>query len=195
MSASRVTSGPGDRQLEPYRRELTGYCYRMLGSIHDAEDAVQDTMLCAWRALPTFEDRVGLRPWLYRIATNVCLDLLKSRSRRALPVEVVPAATGELCARCRDANTFDCREIRRSLTASSSVKSRTNTDAGRAMATLHQVDDITIVTSRPAPVVDARYRRLLLRRPTRSRRTRSSCPAVRASAPVRTRTISTPSSS
>jgi RNA polymerase sigma-70 factor, ECF subfamily len=96
MSASRVTSGPGDRQLEPYRRELTGYCYRMLGSIHDAEDAVQDTMLCAWRALPTFEDRVGLRPWLYRIATNVCLDLLKSRSRRALPVEVVPAATGEL---------------------------------------------------------------------------------------------------
>jgi RNA polymerase sigma-70 factor, ECF subfamily len=96
MSASRVTSGPGDRQLEPYRRELTGYCYRMLGSIHDAEDAVQDTMLRAWRALPTFEDRVGLRPWLYRIATNVCLDLLKSRSRRALPVEVVPAATGEL---------------------------------------------------------------------------------------------------
>jgi RNA polymerase sigma-70 factor (ECF subfamily) len=96
MSASRVTSSPGDRQLEPYRRELTGYCYRMLGSIHDAEDAVQDTMLCAWRALPTFEDRVGLRPWLYRIATNVCLDLLKSRSRRALPVEVVPAATGEL---------------------------------------------------------------------------------------------------
>jgi RNA polymerase sigma-70 factor (ECF subfamily) len=83
-------------QLEQYRRELTGYCYRMLGSIHEAEDAVQDTMLRAWRALATFEDRTGLRPWLYRIATNVCLDLLKGRSRRALPMNVAPAATGDL---------------------------------------------------------------------------------------------------
>jgi len=83
-------------QLEQYRRELTGYCYRMLGSIYEAEDAVQDTMLRAWRALPTFEDRTGLRPWLYRIATNVCIDLLKGRSRRALPMDVAPVATGEL---------------------------------------------------------------------------------------------------
>jgi RNA polymerase sigma-70 factor (ECF subfamily) len=83
-------------QLEQHRRELTGYCYRMLGSIYEAEDAVQDTMLRAWRALATFEDRTGLRPWLYRIATNVCLDLLKGRSRRALPMEVAPVATGEL---------------------------------------------------------------------------------------------------
>ena len=83
-------------QLEQHRRELTGYCYRMLGSIYEAEDAVQDTMLRAWRALPTFEDRAGLRPWLYRIATNVCLDLLKGRSRRALPMDVAPVATGEL---------------------------------------------------------------------------------------------------
>jgi RNA polymerase sigma-70 factor, ECF subfamily len=82
--------------LEQYRRELTGYCYRMLGSIYEAEDAVQDTMLRAWRALATFEDRAGLRPWLYRIATNVCLDMLKGRSRRALPIDVVPVATGEL---------------------------------------------------------------------------------------------------
>jgi RNA polymerase sigma-70 factor, ECF subfamily len=83
-------------QLEQYRRELTGYCYRMLGSIYEAEDAVQDTMLRAWRALATFEDRTGLRPWLYRIATNVCIDLLKGRSRRALPMDVAPVATGEL---------------------------------------------------------------------------------------------------
>src|SRR2546430_5513620 len=83
-------------QLEQYRRELVGYCARMLGSIYEAEDAVQDTMLRAWRALATFEDRAGLRPWLYRIATNVCLDMLKSRSRRALPIDVAPAASGEL---------------------------------------------------------------------------------------------------
>jgi RNA polymerase sigma-70 factor (ECF subfamily) len=86
---------PAD-QLDQYRRELTGYCYRMLGSIYEAEDAVQETMLRAWRALATFEDRTGLRPWLYRIATNVCLDLLKGRSRRALPMDVAPVATGEL---------------------------------------------------------------------------------------------------
>ncbi len=86
---------PAD-QLEQYRRELVGYCYRMLGSIYEAEDAVQDTMLRAWRALPRFEDRTGLRPWLYRIATNVCIDMLKGRSRRALPMDVAPVTAGEL---------------------------------------------------------------------------------------------------
>jgi RNA polymerase sigma-70 factor (ECF subfamily) len=82
-------------QLEPLRRELTGYCYRMLASPFDAEDAVQETLLRAWRGLSRFEDRSGLRPWLYRIATNVCFDMLKSRTRRALPAEVTPAATGQ----------------------------------------------------------------------------------------------------
>jgi RNA polymerase sigma-70 factor (ECF subfamily) len=81
--------------LEPYRHELVGYCYRMLGSIHEAEDAVQDTMLRAWRALATFEDRAGLRPWLYRIATNVCIDMTKGRTRRALPMDVAPVGTSE----------------------------------------------------------------------------------------------------
>jgi RNA polymerase sigma-70 factor (ECF subfamily) len=82
-------------ELEPFRRELIGYCYRMLGSIHEAEDAVQDTMLRAWKALETFEDRAGPRPWLYRIATNVCIDMLNGRARRALPMDVAPVGSSE----------------------------------------------------------------------------------------------------
>jgi RNA polymerase sigma-70 factor (ECF subfamily) len=81
--------------LEQYRRELTGYCYRMLGSAYEAEDAVQNTMLRAWRALPRFDDQAGLRPWLYRIATNVCIDMLNGRSRRALPMDVARVGTAK----------------------------------------------------------------------------------------------------
>ena len=95
MSTVTATGPISAEELEPYRRELTGYCYRMLGSVHEAEDAVQDAMLHAWRALATFEDRAGLRPWLYRIATNVCIDMLKGRSRRALPMDVAPVGTSE----------------------------------------------------------------------------------------------------
>ncbi len=79
-------------ELELFRRQLTGYCYRMLASPHDAEDAVEETLIRAWRGLSRLEDRSGLRPWVYRIATNVCLDMLKGRSRRALPTSVAPAA-------------------------------------------------------------------------------------------------------
>ena len=78
-------------ELEQYRRDLTGYCYRMLGSAFEAEDAVQETMLRAWRSLDRFEGRSALKSWLYRIATNVCFDQLNGRERRARPMDLGPA--------------------------------------------------------------------------------------------------------
>jgi len=80
-----------ERQLEQHRSELTGYCYRMLASPFEAEDAVQETFLRAWRAYDRFEGRAALRSWLYRIATNVCLDLIGARERRARPMDLGPA--------------------------------------------------------------------------------------------------------
>jgi RNA polymerase sigma-70 factor (ECF subfamily) len=78
-------------QLEQHRAELTAYCYRMLASPFEAEDAVQDTFLRAWRGFKDFEGRSALRSWLYRIATNVCLDMLSGRERRARPMDLGPA--------------------------------------------------------------------------------------------------------
>ena len=88
-----TTVAPSDleTQLEQYRPELTGYCYRMLASPFEAEDAVQETLLRAWRGLGRFEGRSALRSWLYRIATNVCLDMLDGRARRAVPMDFGPA--------------------------------------------------------------------------------------------------------
>lgn len=87
-----TTAAISEPQLEAYRSELTGYAYRMLGSAFEAEDAVQETMIRAWKALDRFEGRSQLRSWLYRIATNVCLDMLSSRQRRARPMDLEPAS-------------------------------------------------------------------------------------------------------
>jgi RNA polymerase sigma-70 factor (ECF subfamily) len=78
--------------LEPFRRELTGYCYRMLGSSFEAEDAVQETMVRAWRRAEGFEGRSSVRSWLYRIATNVCIDMHRQVQRRARPMDMGPAS-------------------------------------------------------------------------------------------------------
>ena len=81
---------PTATQLEEQRAALTGHCYRMLGSAAEADDAVQETVLRAWRSLERFDGRASLRTWLYRIATNVCLDALADRSQRARPMELGP---------------------------------------------------------------------------------------------------------
>jgi RNA polymerase sigma-70 factor (ECF subfamily) len=79
--------------LEQYRRELTGYCYRMLGSVFDAEDAVQETIVRGWRGIEGFEGRSAIRSWLYRIATNVCVDMMRGSQRRARPMDMGPSRT------------------------------------------------------------------------------------------------------
>ncbi|MFI5570878.1 sigma-70 family RNA polymerase sigma factor [Streptomyces sp. NPDC051740] len=88
MTNGAATTTDLDAGLEAYRVELTGYCYRMLGSSFEAEDAVQDTMIRAWRSFEKFEGRSSLRSWLYRIATNVCLDMLTAGNKRARPMDL-----------------------------------------------------------------------------------------------------------
>src|SRR5881398_328174 len=91
VESSTVTRGELESRFETHRNELVSYCYRMLGSPFEAEDAVQETFIRAWRGVDRFEGRSALRSWLYRIATNVCLDLLNNRERRARPMDLGPA--------------------------------------------------------------------------------------------------------
>src|ERR671934_2198989 len=86
-AARRGDEGAFRRLVEPHRRDLQAHCYRMLGSLHDAEDALQDALLRAWRGLDGFEGRSSLRSWLYTIATNACLDQIARRPKRVLPID------------------------------------------------------------------------------------------------------------
>jgi RNA polymerase sigma-70 factor (ECF subfamily) len=99
MSESTATEARSDtpslEDLEQYRRELTGYAYRMLGSSFEAEDAVQESLIRAWKASDRFEGRSSVRTWLYRITTNVCFDMLEGRKRRARPMDLGPASTAD----------------------------------------------------------------------------------------------------
>jgi RNA polymerase sigma-70 factor, ECF subfamily len=94
--AAHPSNLPGERDFaqlaDPYRRELHAHCYRMLGSLHDADDALQETLLRAWRGLARFEGRSSLRSWLYTIATNTCLSAISRRPKRMLPLDYAPAA-------------------------------------------------------------------------------------------------------
>jgi RNA polymerase sigma factor (sigma-70 family) len=111
ITAARAGDGAAFHDLtEPYRRELHVHCYRMLGSFQDAEDALQDTLLSAWQALPGFEERASVRTWLYRIATNRCLNALRATKRR--PAQEGPFLTSRRPSRPASARSPGCSPTR-----------------------------------------------------------------------------------
>src|SRR3954470_7027269 len=89
----RSVESPIENELEAHRKALTGYCYRMIGSGAEAEDAVQETMVRAWKSADKLQERAALKSWLFRIASNVCLDMLGSAQRRATPMDMGPASS------------------------------------------------------------------------------------------------------
>src|SRR3954447_25742868 len=91
----RSVESPIENELEAHRKALTGYCYRMIGSGAEAEDAVQETMVRAWKSADKLQERAALKAWLYRIANNVCLDMLQSAQRRATPMDLGPSADAD----------------------------------------------------------------------------------------------------
>src|SRR6187401_1504135 len=94
VSATDISASV-EAALESHRRALTGYCYRMLGSGSEAEDAVQETMVRAWRAADSLHARGALKSWLYRIASNVCFDMLNNAQRRAQPMDLGPSSSAD----------------------------------------------------------------------------------------------------
>ena len=136
LAAARQGDEDAFRSLvEPHRGELHAHCYRMLGSVHDAEDALQDALLRAWRGLPRFEGRSSLRIWLYRIATNTCLNAIARRPKRVLPIGYGPAARS---ARRRRASRSSSRSgssripTRSSASRTASRRPRRATSGARA---------------------------------------------------------------
>ncbi|MEA2316638.1 MAG: hypothetical protein QOD44_827, partial [Solirubrobacteraceae bacterium] len=95
MLTTHESRTPIEQELESHRRALTGYCYRMLGSASEAEDAVQEAMVRAWRAADRLQAREALKSWLYRIASNVCFDMLEGSQRRAQPMDLGPSSAAD----------------------------------------------------------------------------------------------------